>query len=152
MVPAAPSTSLWGLFRVLKMFFECILSPTPGMQLERFFFRLPAKSKMWREGSVGVLILCVSVLWLLCFSQLPMAFCCPVKDLGESKCLAVSDAHTFYSPIPRGLSFLRLCLFHCLLQSFQCSHLPLLLPPGWEWWSEAGSHSHCHLFLLMFQV
>lgn len=70
MMLAVPSPSLWGLFRVVKTFLECILSPTPDVQLERFFFRLPAKSQMWREGSVGVLTLCVSTVSLTATHEL----------------------------------------------------------------------------------
>lgn len=118
MVLAAPSPSLWGLFRVVKTLLECILSPPPDVQLERFVFRLPAESDVERRVS-RVLTLCVSV---LCLPLLPMNFCCPVKDLGESTCRVVSDAHTFLRPR----------LFCCLLQSFRCSHPPPLLPPGRE--------------------
>lgn len=70
MVLAAPSPSLWGLFRVVKTFLECILSPPPDVQLERFFFRLPAESDVERRISRGVDTLCVSTVSLTATHEL----------------------------------------------------------------------------------
>lgn len=99
----------------------------------------------------------VSLLWLLCLSQPPIAFSCPIKDVPKSKCHAVSEAHTPFSLIPRGFSFLRFWLFHCLIQRFTSSlsvtaqkGLMVLLKSTLHF--ETRSHNDRHSCLSMFQT